>query len=377
MSGVTAFQRGKHWYFSIHDGEFVQLYGSRIKQGCQAKGKREAIKLGESERDRLMAEAQSKQLHSYAESSRILLGGKPAPSPTDTFTLFIENWYQPWSTLNKRPSTCKSDAWRLRVLNEYFGHAPLNQISRPMVETFKSLQRNTINQYERKQSGATVNRLLELGGSIYTKVAEWTDYEYNPFRRVKHFRETARKRVMSPQEEAQLAACLQLPARKMLRLCILLALHAGLRKGEILNLRNRDVEVAHEWLMILDAKTGDRIVPISIVVRNALKSAMSLSGDPGELIFGGVDWIKDSWPTICREAGIKGLRFHDLRATYVTRILEAGFDGFTARDAVGHANIKTTGIYARTSLERVRSAVNSLPYLTQVWCNPGAKREIL
>lgn len=59
MSGVTAFQRGKNWYFSIHDKEFVRVYGERLKRACQATGKREAIKLGEAERDRLIADAQA------------------------------------------------------------------------------------------------------------------------------------------------------------------------------------------------------------------------------------------------------------------------------------------------------------------------------
>lgn len=43
----------------------------------------------------------------------------------------------------------------------------------------------------------------------------------------------------------------------MLRLCVLLALHAGLRKGEILNLRRCHVDFEQEWLAIIDAKTVD------------------------------------------------------------------------------------------------------------------------
>ena len=69
-------------------------------------------------------------------------------------------------------------------------------------------------------------------------------------------------------------------------------------------------------------------------------------------------WIKDGWPTACKEAGIKDCRFHDLRATYATRILEAGYDAFTARDAAGHRDVKTTGIYARTRIERGRRLTN-------------------
>jgi hypothetical protein len=102
------------------------------------------------------------------------------------------------------------------------------------------------------------------------------------------------------------------------------------------------------------------------VVKSALRLAMPANGDPEDSIFGGVDWIKDAWPTICRGSKIVDLHFHDQRATSVTRILEAGYDGFTARDAAGHADIRTTGIYARPSIERVRKAVNSLSDTAQI-----------
>jgi hypothetical protein len=41
-------------------------------------------------------------------------------------------------------------------------------------------------------------------------------------------------------------------------------------------------------------------------------------------------------------------------------MLENGFDAFTACDATGHKDIKTTTIYARTTSKRMREAVDSL-----------------
>ncbi|MFN8000603.1 MAG: hypothetical protein U0X75_06250 [Acidobacteriota bacterium] len=71
---------------------------------------------------------------------------------------------------------------------------------------------------------------------------------------------------------------------------------------------------------------------------------------PDDFIFGDVDWIKDAWPTVCREAKIENLHFHDLRATYVTRILEAGYDSFTARDAAfDFGNLSAGGLLGANS----------------------------
>lgn len=84
MSEVTAYQRGKTWCFSIHDSDFIQIYGERVRLACDAKGKREAIKFGEGERARLISEAQAKKLATQGASESRLIGGKPVPSPTDT-----------------------------------------------------------------------------------------------------------------------------------------------------------------------------------------------------------------------------------------------------------------------------------------------------
>ena len=48
---------------------------------------------------------------------------------------------------------------------------------------------------------------------------------------------------------------------------------------------------------------------------------------------------------LARDAGIEGLVWHDLRATYGTRLGEAGFNAYDIAKLMGHANISTSQRY--------------------------------
>ncbi len=49
-----------------------------------------------------------------------------------------------------------------------------------------------------------------------------------------------------------------------------------------------------------------------------------------------------SYKTACREAGIENLRFHDLRHTVATRLVEAGIPLHAVTKLLGHSSVKIT-----------------------------------
>ena len=59
------------------------------------------------------------------------------------------------------------------------------------------------------------------------------------------------------------------------------------------------------------------------------------------------DDIKKAFISACEDAGIEGLVWHDLRATYGTRLGEAGFNAYDIAKLMGHANISTSERYIR------------------------------
>jgi integrase len=68
-----------------------------------------------------------------------------------------------------------------------------------------------------------------------------------------------------------------------------------------------------------------------------------------------------SWSEIRSAAGLGTTRFHDLRHTCVTLLLDLGAPPHVVREIVGHSAIEVTmTIYAHVSLEEKRKALGKL-----------------
>ena len=70
--------------------------------------------------------------------------------------------------------------------------------------------------------------------------------------------------------------------------------------------------------------------------------------------------IKTGFKAACRRAEITGLRFHDLRHTAATKMIEAGVDLVTVSKILGHASIQMTMRYAHPKPENMKRAVKRL-----------------
>src|SRR6185436_3486915 len=69
---------------------------------------------------------------------------------------------------------------------------------------------------------------------------------------------------------------------------------------------------------------------------------------------------KTAFHTACRLAGIEGLIWKDLRATFGTRLAEAGCDAFTIAQLLGHSDVRVTMRYVRMVEGSTRVAVEAV-----------------
>ena len=74
----------------------------------------------------------------------------------------------------------------------------------------------------------------------------------------------------------------------------------------------------------------------------------------------GLRETKRGFHTACGLAGIEGLIWKDLRATFGTRLAEAGCDAFLIAQLLGHSDIRVTMRYVRTVEDSKRVAVESV-----------------
>ena len=80
---------------------------------------------------------------------------------------------------------------------------------------------------------------------------------------------------------------------------------------------------------------------------------MSKAGEP-------FNNVRKAWLTLLHSANIKQFRWHDLRHHFASKLLMAGVDLKTARELLGHADIKMTLRYAHLAPEYKARAVEML-----------------
>ena len=264
---------------------------------------------------------------------------------------FGEGTFLEWAKNNKR--SWKHDRFRVRVLIAAFRGKTLGEISPLAIEALKNKRRQSFTIREKQRSPASVNRELEQLSRIFSLAIRLGLADSNPCSRVSKFKlQNQRHRYLLPDEEpALLAQCTGL--RKHLATMIPFAIGTGARKSEQLSLRVRQCDFFRDLIIFDKTKSGrDRIVEMNSEVREILLDLCKGKG-PDDYVWinpttgGPYTDIKHSFVGACSDAKIKGLVWHDLRATYGTRLGEAGFNAYDVASLMGHANLSTSQRYVR------------------------------
>ncbi len=150
---------------------------------------------------------------------------------------------------------------------------------------------------------------------------------------------------------------------------------AGLRCGELLNLKLRDVDVYRKIIFIRGGKgKRDRMVPLSGFIEERLttylKNYQPNNQEPegSQFVFEGQAEPQYSSRSLqkvlkesARRAGIqKVITLHTLRHSYATHLLEGGTNLRYIQELLGHASAKTTQIYTHVSSHALRNIASPL-----------------
>ncbi len=283
---------------------------------------------------------------------------------------FIEKVFVPWSKANKR--SWRHDEFRARTICEYFGGKMFREISPLLVEQFKRDRRESITVRQTVRSLASVNLELTLLSKIFNLAIDYKITDANPCRKVKKYRlDNKRYRYLLPEEEPALMDVLT-GRRAHLKQMVKVALGTGMRLGEQLHLCWERVDLSRGVLILTKTKSGqDREIPMNPEVFEILSALREKSTGRGYVFVNPntgtrVKEIKTGFRTALKMAGIEGLVWHDLRATFGTRLGEAGFDAFTIAALMGHSDIHTTARYVRATDRNKRAAVEAAMSSKQV-----------
>ena len=281
---------------------------------------------------------------------------------TITLVEFAKKVWLPWSRDHKR--SYAADTTHFKVFKEYFGKKSFAEISPIIVERFKRdrLRTPTRNNTDRKP--ATVNRELAALSKIFRLAIQQKVTSENPVSQVKNLIENnQRTRFLSADEEARLFDALEFS--EQLHAIVLVALHTGMRQGEILKLRWKEIDFSTSQIFVNETKTGhNRIVPMNRSVREELEQLPRTKKSefifPGTGATGHLVEIKRGWNSATKAAGLEDFHFHDLRHTTASRLTEAGVHPVVVMEILGHTDPKTTKRYSHGTLAAKQDAMTSL-----------------
>ena len=341
------------------------------------------------------AREQARQLLAKVTQGADPVAERRAARASKTFETFITEDYAPWASSQRK--TGDEQTARLRKqFGPVLDDLQLHEITAFHIERWRSAR------LKAGAATATANRDLNVLRGALSRAVEWDLLPAHPMVKVKNSK-TDRGgivRYLSADEEQRLYAALSARDndRRAARLrandwrhergyqawpeygtytdyvtpIVTLALHTGLRRGELFQLRWRDIDLLASRVTVRGegAKSGQtRHVPLNATAATVLASwrGQQASIDGDGIVFAGADGepledIKKVWAAVLKRTVpvIDRFRFHDCRHHFASKLVMAGVDLNTVRELLGHGDIKMVLRYAHLAPEHTAAAVAKL-----------------
>ena len=234
-----------------------------------------------------------------------------------------------------------------RLIQEYQSAEPISREEKVPTLTLADVQEQVVRWQQEGLAASTINKRL---ASIRK------DNPNLPFK-LPHLREPkGRVRWLTRAEENQLVQVMQEVDPDVTDLC-LLALYTASRRSEVLRLTAGQVRMDAGFLEIEQYKTNlFKSVPIHDTIRPILLRRLSVSPGRTSVLFPDLtpNHVSYVWDMVRRRIpGMEDAHFHDLRHTAASRMVQAGVSMAVVKEMLGHANVKSTQIYAHLAPENL------------------------
>jgi integrase len=215
-------------------------------------------------------------------------------------------------------------------------------LAHPMSRTsLNNLSGATVAQYRddrlKKVKPPSVRRELVILRHVFeTAIREWgLPIRENPVKRIRLPQDARpRERRLMGEDESLLYAALRERSAWYLRPFLILLVETGMRRGELLSIRWRDIDFKNSTVKILRTKNGHpRCIPLTPV---ALETFQGIARR-GEKVFPiSANAVRLAWERLRARSGLLDLRLHDLRHEAVSRFFELGLSSTEVAAISGH-----------------------------------------
>jgi integrase len=279
------------------------------------------------------------------------------PGEDYTFGELMDKYMVEYSAVNKAASSHKRDKSLAAHLIKVFGNDYLLDIKPAMVSDYKVQRR------DESASPRTINYELNLMSHAFNiAIREWEWIENNPVIKVKKERvRNTIERWLTLDEERNLL----FTSPKWLQEIIVFAINTGFRRSEILDLKWSQIDFDRRTIIISEQK--NRCVdtlPLNKKAMVALRERQKQRLPGCDLVFpsnNGSRMINRNlfraFNSAAGRANVIKFRFHDLRHTFATRLVQAGVGIYEVQKLGRWKNNSMVMRYAHHNSESLRSSI--------------------
>ncbi len=271
------------------------------------------------------------------------------------FAKVAEDWLD-YKKPNIRSSTMEE--YRIHVrkhLTPFFGCIKINRINFSTVEGYIK------DATDKGVTPQTLKKILINLGCIMSYAVRKRLCDSNPVREIDKPKAPS-KRKIDVFQPAEIRAMIEHARDQEFKTLFTVAVMSGLRAGELLGLKWTDIDWFNHQVHVRrtfnygrffppKSATSNRAVDLATVAIHELKR-WKLACPPTELdlifpnIFGtpisGKGALKREFKATLRRAGLRDIRFHDLRHTYASLLIDQGEHPKYIQAQMGHASINIT-----------------------------------
>lgn len=276
-------------------------------------------------------------------------------SKKHTLNMAIDRYLR--EVLPSKPKNARNVAQHLKWWGETLGSFSLNEITPSRIsQTRDQLLAGLSNKGIRRSPSTIVRYLASLSVLLSLCYREWQWIEENPIAKVsKPSEPRGRVRFLDDDERDRLLNECRASSNPYLYTFVVLSMASGMRRGEVMNLRWKDVDLERGRVILHETKNGERrLVPVSGLALELLKGLYAQRNEASTLIFPGTDPHKPidlrfPWEQALKAAEIKDFRPHDLRHCCASYLAMSGASLAEIAEVLGHKTLTMVKRYAHLS----------------------------